>query len=86
MNRGALSLARKHVGTIADLADKLKIDRTYCGRILSGERTPGISTRVKAREIFRIPLDAWVPTRVGKSKKTTRRASQKPQYFQGANA
>ena len=59
MNRGALSLARKHVGTIADLADKLKIDRTYCGRILSGERTPGISTRVKAREIFRIPLDAW---------------------------
>lgn len=59
MNRGARALNDAKVGTIDDLAKKLGIDRTYCGRILASDRTPGLELRKKLRDLFEIDLDAW---------------------------
>jgi len=45
--------------TIAEIATSLEIDRTYCGRILADDRTPGLAVRKRARDLYGVDLDDW---------------------------
>jgi hypothetical protein len=60
-NEGArlLSDERGSRETVEAFAERIGLERTYCGRLLSGERTPGMTLRLRLGEEFRIPLDAW---------------------------
>jgi transcriptional regulator with XRE-family HTH domain len=54
-----LGRRRRRGETVEDFADRLGIDRTWCGRILSGKKLPGLSLRRELRDSFRIPTDSW---------------------------
>lgn len=60
MNLGIQKLRAAAPGaTIAEIATSLGIDRTYCGRILADDRTPGLAVRKKARDLYAVELDDW---------------------------
>lgn len=61
VNRAARKLNRTHSerGAKADLAKEVEIDQGYLGRILSGERTPGMDVRQRFWRVKRIPMHWW---------------------------
>jgi hypothetical protein len=61
VNRAAQKLNRTHLerGAKAHLAKEIEIDQGYLGRILSGERTPGMDVRQRFWRVKRIPMHWW---------------------------
>lgn len=49
-------------------ADLLKVHWTILNKIYLGTRAPGLVLALRIEDLTGIPVRAWAPTRVGKSK------------------
>lgn len=67
-------------------AEKLGVHKTTLNKILKGTRLPGRQIATTIRDTTGIPLDAWVPTRVGGRRKTDRPNYRNRSNWQGATA
>lgn len=89
MEHGASQLAewiaRKGLSQSA-AAEKFGIHKATLNKILKRTRLPGRQTATTFRDVAGVPLDAWVPTRVGTRRKGDRSKGRNSQYWQGANA
>jgi transcriptional regulator with XRE-family HTH domain len=89
MEHGSTQLAdwidRKGYGQ-AEAARKLGLHKSTLNKILKGTRLPGRQSAATIRDMAGVPLDAWVPTAVGKRAKRLAAKARNMQHFQGANA
>ncbi len=90
MEHGASQLAdwvaRKFDGNQSHAANYLRLHKSVLNKILKRTRLPGRQTATLLRDEAGIPLDAWVPTRVGKRQKPQQPQGRKAQHWQGATA
>lgn len=68
-----------------EAAAKLGVHFTTYNQFLTRRRVPGRQLAVAIQTLTGIPVGAWTPTKVGKTKKRTTRRSENSQYMQGAN-
>lgn len=62
MNRGAVILAQKlHEQGLNKAAGgrEVGLSESFMGRLLSGERKPGLEAGIALRNRFSVPLEAW---------------------------
>lgn len=90
MEHGSTQLAdwirRKFDGNQSQAANYLGLHKSVLNKILKRTRLPGRQTATQFRDEAGIPLDAWVPTRVGKRKKPQQGQGRNSQQWQAANA
>jgi hypothetical protein len=90
MEHGAKQLtdwiARRFDGNQTAAAEKLGLHKSTLNKILKRTRLPGRQIATALRDVAGIPLDAWVPTRVGKRPKPALPKGHNAQYWQGGNA
>lgn len=68
-----------------EAAQKLQVHFTTYNQFLTGRRVPGRDLAVFIQEQTGIPVGAWTPTRVGKSKNRAPQQARPVQYLQGEN-
>ena len=54
-----LRAAAGEEASIEDIARELGVDRTYCGRVLSGKRPASLAIRQSARDKYGVSLEDW---------------------------
>jgi hypothetical protein len=90
MEHGSILLAewieRRFDGKQSAAAEKVGVHKSVICKILKRTRLPGRSTSAALRDLAGIPLDAWVPTRVGKRRKPQQVKGQHRADWQGATA
>lgn len=63
----------------------LGLHYTSYNQLLTCRRLPGRQLAVEIETTTGVPVGAWTPTRVGKTKKRQYRQAKNTQYMQGAN-
>jgi plasmid maintenance system antidote protein VapI len=79
-------IARRFDGVQSAAAAKVGVHKSVMNKLLKGTRLPGRQTATILRDMAGIPLDAWVPTRGGKTRKTHQTKARNGQHWQGATA
>lgn len=62
----------KHGFKQYELAELLELAEAHLSQLLSGKRSPGLLIAVRIEDRTGIPVESWVPSRLGRSSRQTK--------------